>query len=75
MRVRIVGHIAEVLSVPPEGLEVLLDEPITLGGLVKRLWNVPFSLFRGARVGDLEVSEEYVVTGNEEEIVLLSSAG
>jgi len=26
-------------------------------------------------VGDLKVSEEYVVTGNEEEIVLLSSAG
>jgi len=49
MRVRIVGHMAEVLSVPPEGLEVLLDEPITLGELVKRLWNVPFSLFMGQR--------------------------
>jgi len=75
MRVRIVGHMAEVLSVPPEGLEVLLDAPITLGELVKRLWNVPFSLFMGAKVGDLKVSEEYVVTGHEEEIVLLSNGG
>jgi len=49
MRVKIVGHMAEVLSVPPEGLEVLLDEPITLGELVKRLWNVPFSLSWGQR--------------------------
>jgi len=74
MRVRIVGHMAEVLSVPPEGLEVLLDEPITLGELVKRLWNVPFSLFMG-KGGCLKVSEEYVVTGHEEEIVLLSNGG
>jgi len=75
MRVKIVGHMAEVLSMPPEGLEVLLDEPISLGELVKRLWNVPFSLFMGAKVADLKVSEEYVVTGHEEEIVLLSNAG
>jgi len=75
MRVIIVGHIAEFLSMPPGGLGVLLDEAITLGELVKRLWNVPFSLFMGEKVGDLKVSEEYVVTGNEEEIVLLSNAG
>jgi len=29
----------------------------------------------GAKVGDLKVSEEYVVTGHEEEIVLLSNGG
>lgn len=75
MRVKIVGHMAEVLSVPSEGIEVLLDEPITLGELVKRLWNVPFNLFMGAKVGDLNISEEYLVTGHEEEIVLLSTTG
>lgn len=72
MRVKVIGYIGEMLSLPSEGQEVLLDEPLSLGELTIRLWNVPFSMFTGAKVGDMTVSEEYELSGDEEEVILIS---
>ncbi|NPV88307.1 hypothetical protein HPY42_02095 [Coprothermobacteraceae bacterium] len=75
MKVKVFGHLRHLLGVPEQGIEVLLDEPVSLQELVNRLWNLPFTLFVGAKVGDIKVSGDYVVTGQEDEIVLLSPVG
>jgi hypothetical protein len=72
MKVKVIGYVADMLSLPSEGLEVLLDEPISLGELTRRLWDLPFSMFTAAIIGDTMVSEQYELTGDEDEILLVS---